>query len=157
LWPRAAGRGVSPTRGLTPDELVDLDAQDPDRVGEWTRLAATPHEAWRGEQVYGCGAGRHSFHVDCAGRLSACLMARQPAFDLLALGFQRAWDGGLAAAVSGERTFASPCGACRASTVCNQCPGWSQQVHGDNETAVAFVCELARLRAARFGPVTTIA
>jgi hypothetical protein len=39
--------------------------------------------------------------------------------------------------------------------LCDQCPGWSQAVHGDDETPVDFICQLAHLRAEQLKNIET--
>jgi len=58
---------------------------------------------------------------------------------------QTAWKK-LGKARQKERTLKVPCLTCSASGMCIQCPGWSQLVHGDDETIVDFVCKLTKAR-----------
>jgi radical SAM protein with 4Fe4S-binding SPASM domain len=149
LWPRQDGGQQPYAQRLSPQEIVALDWGDPERMLAWQEVCRRAPHATRGETVYACGAGRHGFHVDCTGKLSACMMARFPGFDLLQGSFHEGWDF-LGAVVERKRQLDTPCRTCSAGVLCSQCPGWSQVVHGDNETPVKFVCELARLRAAQF-------
>ncbi len=61
------------------------------------------------------------------------------------MGFKEAWEK-LGAVRVAERTLDVPCLHCSASGMCVQCPGWSQLVHGDDETVVDFVCQLTKAR-----------
>lgn len=152
LWPRIdGGRGPLAQR-LSPRQVAALDEEDPERGLEWQRLLARAPGQVRGDRVYHCSAGRHGFHIDCRGRLSACIMARRPAFDLLGGSFREAWEEGLGRVIEERRRLDTACRTCRVGALCTQCPGWSQLVHGDNETPVAYVCELAHERAARYRP-----
>jgi radical SAM protein with 4Fe4S-binding SPASM domain len=152
LWPRLEGGRGPLAQGLSPQEIAALDDEDPERVLEWQKLLANAPGVARSNLVYHCSAGRHGFHIDGRGRLSPCIMARRPAFDLLQGSFRQGWDEVLGPASEEKRKLDAECAACRARSICSQCPGWSQRVHGDNEARVAFVCELGRLRAARFCP-----
>jgi radical SAM protein with 4Fe4S-binding SPASM domain len=148
LWPRQDGGQQPYTQRLSPVELVALDLDDPERKEQWQEAYRRAPNVMRGETVYGCGAGHHSFHVDCTGKLSACMMPRLPAFDLLQGSFQEGWEA-LGTVVRQKRQRDTACRTCRVGVLCSQCPGWSQMVHGDNETLVDFVCELGHLRAAQ--------
>ena len=99
--------------------------------------------------MYACGAGRYSFHVDSVGRLSACMMSRRPAYDLLQGSFQEGWEA-VGDVVRQKRQKETACRTCSAGVLCTQCPGWSQAAHGDDETPAEYVCELGRLRGAQF-------
>jgi radical SAM protein with 4Fe4S-binding SPASM domain len=153
LWPRLDGGQEALAQRLSPAEVVALDHEYPERQQEFADLARrTSREPVRAERVYACGAGRHTFHIDCAGRLSVCMMSRQPGYDLLSGGFQDGWQTALAAELTKTRTLDTPCRNCTVNSLCTQCPGWSQAAHGDDESLVEYVCEIGRLRAAQVIP-----
>jgi radical SAM protein with 4Fe4S-binding SPASM domain len=153
LWPRLNGDRGPLAQRLSPAEVIGLDRQYPERQREFDRLykdfGATPV---RNEYVYNCGAGYRTFHVDSAGRMSACMMARRRAYDLLEGDFQEGWEEFLGGVLGKRRTLDTPCRTCTVGALCLQCPGWSQSVHGDDETPVDYVCEMGRLRAAQMVP-----
>ena len=149
LWPRSDGGQQPWAHRLSPQELVALDLDDPERQGTWQELDVKLSDGLvRSELVFHCGAAYHAFHVDAAGRLSACMMARRPSYDLREMRFQEAWER-LGTLRLKKRQLDTPCRDCTAGIVCIQCPGWSQMAHGDDETPVQFVCEVGRLRAAK--------
>lgn len=149
LWPRSDGDHQPWTYRLSAEEIVSLDRNDPDRRAKWQGLDAKfSARLSRSDAVYHCGAGYHAFHVDAAGRMSLCMMARQPSYDLLQGSFAEGWEF-LGALREEKRHLDTPCRTCTVGIVCIQCPGWSQMVHGDNETPVDWVCEVGRLRAAQ--------
>jgi radical SAM protein with 4Fe4S-binding SPASM domain len=150
LWPRCDGGEEPYDERLSPHEIVALDLGDEERRLDWQRLHANAPDFVRRDFVYSCRAGFRSFHIDCAGRLSPCLSVRSPAFDLLRGSFRDGWENVLGTAIREARVQDTACRTCNAGPLCDQCPGWSQAVHGDNETPVAFVCQIGRLRAAQF-------
>jgi radical SAM protein with 4Fe4S-binding SPASM domain len=149
LWPRQDGGQQPYAQRLSTQELVALDQNDPERMRQWEEAYRRAADLMRGETVYGCSAGHYAFHVDCTGKLSACMMPRRPAYDLLQGSFQEGWEA-VGAVVREVRQRDTACRTCRVGVLCRQCPGWSQVVHGDAETPVDFVCELGHLRAAQF-------
>lgn len=150
LWPRRDGGEEPYAQRLTAREIVAMDLDDPERLDEWGQALSDVHGVIRGSRVYDCGAGRYSFHINSAGKLSACMTALAPAYDLLLGRFQDGWENVLGPVVQAARVQQdSACLSCDVGVLCTQCPGWSQAVHGDNETPVAFVCEVGRLRAER--------
>lgn len=149
LWPRRDGTGQPPDQRLSPAEVIALDEEYPERQQELgRRYQEYAGEMVRNERVYTCLAGHRSFHIDCAGRMSLCMMARRPAYDLTQGSFLEGWAF-LGTALTKQRTLDTPCRTCTAGSLCMQCPGWSQAVHGDDETPVDYVCEIGRLRVAR--------
>jgi radical SAM protein with 4Fe4S-binding SPASM domain len=155
LWPRLDG-GLGPLdQRLDPGDIVALDREYPERQREFEKhVQRVGTGLARAERVYSCGAGQRSFHVDSAGRMSACMMARQPSYDLLQGSFQDGWRHFLSSVIKQKRATDTRCQSCTVNALCTQCPGWSQTVHGDNETPVDYVCAIGRLRAAQMVSVT---
>jgi radical SAM protein with 4Fe4S-binding SPASM domain len=148
LWPRLDGGQQPFEYRLSLQEIIALDREDPERQREWDKTAESCRgRPVRNEYIYSCGAAFRAFQITAAGRLCACTMVRRPAYDLLQGSFQEGWEA-LSALRSHTRQVDTPCRACTVGSLCTQCPGWSQAVHGDDETPVQFVCELGRLRAA---------
>jgi len=147
LWPRLDGGQQPFAYRLSLDELAALDSDDAERRSQWEEVARLGSgQLIRAEYVYGCGAGYRSFHVDSVGRLSACGMARRPSFDLRHVSFEEGWNemGDLR---EQRRQLDTPCRTCTVGALCSQCVGWSQLIHGDDETPVSFICQLGQLRA----------
>ncbi|MEL7592138.1 MAG: radical SAM protein [Anaerolineaceae bacterium] len=146
IWPRLDKTEKSYAYRLNKEELVALDNGDSERMAEWKRIAGSfGGFRSRAEAVYNCGAGLRSFHIDSNGRLSACSMARKPNYELRTITFLDAWER-IGEIRSLKRELNTVCRSCEMGGLCSQCPGWSQLVHGDDETPVEFVCELAHLR-----------
>jgi radical SAM protein with 4Fe4S-binding SPASM domain len=137
---------------LPPQEVVHFDLADAKRVDEWRRFCdeftgapANP------EYVYHCGAGIHTFHVDPYGGLSACMIAREPQYDLRRGSFHEGWVEFIKEVRSQKRTRDTKCAHCELIALCGQCPGWAALEHGDRERPVEFLCRVAHLRAQATG------
>jgi radical SAM protein with 4Fe4S-binding SPASM domain len=149
LWPRLDGRTQSLQYQLSTEEIIALDAQDPERMQELAKVAESfSGKRVRAEYLYSCGAGLQSFHIDSAGQMSICIMSRHPAYDLKTLSFKEAWER-IGELRQVKRQMDTPCLTCTLGGLCAQCPGWSQAIHGDDETPVDFVCKLAHQRVAQ--------
>jgi radical SAM protein with 4Fe4S-binding SPASM domain len=147
LWPRLDGSQQPFEFQVSPQDILTLEKDDQQRQGEFMRLAGMAGgDLIRSEYVYTCGAGLHSCHIDSQGRVSICVMARQTAYDLLQDDFADAWER-LGELRKQTRKLSTACRTCKVGALCTQCPGWSQAVHGDDETPVDIVCSLGRLRA----------
>ena len=147
LWPRL-DRSQAPLEYQLPlQELVAVEFGDSSMQQEWARLADRfSGQRLRSENIYTCGIGQRSFHIDSAGQLSGCMGARRPAYDLLQMSFQAGWEK-LGSLRQQERQLETACRTCTLNDLCSQCPGWSQAVDGSDETPVEFLCELAHLHA----------
>ena len=137
---------------LSPQEVVALDLADEKRAAEWGKFC---EKYWgppaRPDDLYQCGAGLGTFHVDPYGRLSACMMARQPGYDLRRGTFRSGWREFLPRVRAQQRTIETACRRCELYAMCDQCPGWGQIESGDQEAPVAFLCEVAHRRAEALG------
>lgn len=150
IWPRVDGDEGPYTYQISIDEILEMDHEYPQRVEEWKKRA----EGFQGQQVrdeyvYSCGAGLRSYHVDSSGYMSICTMVRKPAYNLTKMSFQEVWQN-LGDLRKLKRQLETPCTSCAAGALCSQCPGWSQVIHGDNETPVDFVCQLGQMRTNQF-------
>jgi radical SAM protein with 4Fe4S-binding SPASM domain len=148
LWPRLDGGQDPWAYRLSPEEIVTIDRDDPARRQEWLELLGRfDDRVIRSGPVFNCGAAKHGFHVDAAGRLSACMMVRHPSYDLRQESLGKAWEE-MGALRLAQRQLDTACKTCTVGILCAQCPGWSQVVHGDDETPVEYICQVGRQRAA---------
>ena len=156
LWPKIDG-DQSPFNYQIPfEDLVGLDSMEPERREERQKLAEVAKgRTTRDEYVYRCGAGLTSFHINSAGKMSICIMARRPAFDILQMGFPEAWER-MGQLRNLKRQMKTKCDDCPIRGYCVQCPGWSQLVHDDNETPVDFVCNLSHIYAGQYEEILEI-
>ena len=151
LIPRLNGSRQPCTLRLTPEEVVALDLANEQRAKEWKELMETgrkfPAEP---EDLYYCGAGIGSFHLDFRGELFLCLMARSPGYPISSGSFREGWNY-LFKARQQKRQTPSACSRCRLVYLCGQCPGWGLLEHNDPEGKVDYLCQIALLREAAFG------
>ncbi len=135
-------------------DRVDLEFAEDNRAEAWAsfsqRVAAAPRE----NTVYTCGAGLYGFFVDAYAHLTMCTMSRQPSYDLRGGTFSEGW-----ALLRRTREEVLndgeglECRECDVRAFCQQCPARAQLEHGPGAMSerVGWLCELAHLRAARFG------
>ncbi|MGH9316407.1 MAG: radical SAM/SPASM domain-containing protein, partial [Thermoanaerobaculia bacterium] len=81
---------------LKPEEIVDLDLQDPGRVAEWKRFGAQfvgpVHTPEKSDEVYHCGGGINTFAIDPYGQMSICVLSHFDMFDLRGGSFREGWE-----------------------------------------------------------------
>jgi radical SAM protein with 4Fe4S-binding SPASM domain len=139
---------------LSPEEVVALDASDPVAWAGWRDyFATTLDQPWDREQLYRCGAGIHSFHVDPFGRLSICMMVRDEAYDLRHGSFQEGWRGHARQVRFKPAREAYACQSCPLAPACGHCPGWAQLETGVDAAPVEYLCQITHLRAQALGYV----
>jgi len=132
---------------LSPEEIVEFDMMDDRRMAEMRKFL----EHFGGppripENLYRCGAGIGRFHIDAYGRLSVCIMSREPEYELRKGTFEEGWSRAIPMVMTRKRQRTTPCQSCDVSSLCDQCPGWGLLEWRDPERPVDFLCRTARLR-----------
>jgi len=137
---------------LSPEQIISLEIQDPDRSKKWPKMFEKYKDLQiETRQMYTCGAGRSGFHIDPTGKLCLCLMARNPHYDLRRGSFQDGWDRFMNDVLALEYSSSFGCTSCELRMICAQCPAMGFTEFGDPEAQVPFICQLAHLRHEAFG------
>jgi radical SAM protein with 4Fe4S-binding SPASM domain len=140
---------------LVPAEIVRIDLEDPKRLAHWRdftcRLCGPDARPQAPRTVYECGAGVNSLSIDPNGRMSMCLLSGRRAYDLRAGTFREGWNGLLRAARTEPAARVTKCTDCSIKALCGMCPANGELEAGDPESPVAFLCQVAHLRANAFG------
>jgi MoaA/NifB/PqqE/SkfB family radical SAM enzyme len=135
---------------LYPEEVVKLDFADEKRVKELRGFCERfigPHPS---DNLFHCGAGVATFHIDPYGQMSPCEMVRFQSYDLRSGSFQEGWKKAIPEFISLKPEGEYPCGRCELISLCGQCPGWAWLEHANPEALVEYLCEIAHLRAEVF-------
>jgi radical SAM protein with 4Fe4S-binding SPASM domain len=137
---------------LSPEDVVALDVADSKRMKGWRDLCSRfLKRPLHPENLYQCGAGENTFHVDHCGRMSVCIMSRFPDYNLRNGSFKEGWHVFMPRVRAQAWSKETPCKKCQLISLCGQCPGWAKLENGDQETSVAYLCRIAHLRAETFG------
>jgi len=137
---------------LSPERIISLDKQDMSRMGLWRDLVESyPDQVQYPDRIFQCGAGLCTFHIDCTGHLSVCMMYREKSFDLRKGTFREGWRLYLPDVITGEWSRDVACSTCTLKSMCGQCPGWGYLEHGDSEEPVEYLCRVAHMRAEMLG------
>jgi len=135
---------------LSPEEVVELDLADKKRLEEWRKFCKKFIGPPQSDNLYLCGAGVSSFHIDSYGQMSVCLMSRYQSYDLLQGSFREGWNIFFPQFLSQKSKNDYKCGQCELISLCGQCPGWAMLENGDPESPVEYLCQVAHLRAEAF-------
>ena len=140
---------------LSPEEVVELDVQDPKRMAEWRRLneqfGGPVHAPDRCNELYQCGAGVAYFSIDPYGKLGICLLSDDIRWDLRHGSFQEGWEGFLLEVRKKKSERQTKCTLCEIKALCDMCPPNGELENGDPEEPVEFLCEVTHLRARALG------
>jgi radical SAM protein with 4Fe4S-binding SPASM domain len=140
---------------LSPREVVQFDLKDSSRMKEWVNFCnyfvKYYHDAKQINEVYRCGAGRNAFAIDASGKLSTCVLWHGEKYDLRKGTFKKGWEDFLLEVSRKKTTRNTKCLACELRSMCGMCPANGVLECGDAEEPVAFLCQVAHLRAYAFG------
>ncbi len=135
---------------LTPDEVIMLDMLDEERQEAWREACLKLPSQRVSDNLYDCGAGADSFHIDPYGYLMICIMARQERYNLRVGNFREGWYNFIKEIKDRKVSKDSRCARCDIQYLCGNCPGWSQMENGSDEDPVDFLCDVAQKRAELF-------
>jgi len=140
---------------LTPEEVVALDLQDPERLAEWNRFCehhiGPPADPKHSHDLYQCGGGVGSFAIDPSGNLTLCGMSASDIYDLRQGTFRDGWEDFISSVRQKKITRQTKCFACEIKAMCGMCPANGELEKGDPEKPVDFFCRVAHLRAHTLG------
>jgi len=140
---------------LTAEEVVALDLSAPNGASEYRRLAKrdleNPPSLKQIDTVYFCGGGMNSFAINAYGEMGICVISQQETFDIRQAGLKPSWEHSLREVRTRKRTRVTKCVECRIQSLCGMCPANGEMENGDRESPVAFLCNVAHLRAATIG------
>lgn len=150
LNPRLDGSKNPCSLRLSPEEVVELDLADEKRLKEWSEFCKKFLGPPQSHNLYTCGAGVSSFHIDSYGKMSVCIMSRYKSYDLLQDSFHKGWYNSFPQFLKQKPKSDYKCGQCELLSLCGQCPGWAWLEHGNPEASVEYLCQIAHLRAEAF-------
>jgi len=147
LIARLDGSGAPDAFRIPPEQVVALDLTDERRTKEIRSFAerfCVPR--MDAGLLYQCGAGVNTFHIDAEGRLSPCLISRQPSYALRSGTFRRGWQEFIPSIRRKRRTKRTRCSGCLLAALCGRCPGLAGIERGDEEESIDYFCRIAHLR-----------
>ena len=139
---------------LTPNELVQLEMEHPERGAEWQRLAVdfggeVVVEEGERPDLYECGGGMTSFAIDPYGDLSICVLSHVDRFNVRGGRMHEGWEA-FGKVRAKKATHPTKCTNCGLRSMCGMCPANGELENADPEAPVDFLCHVAHLRAATF-------
>jgi radical SAM protein with 4Fe4S-binding SPASM domain len=148
--PRLDGSKTPYNFRLSPEEVVKLDLADEKRAKKWQEFCDRFSGPPLSDDLYLCGAGVSTFHIDPCGQMSVCEMSRFQNYDLHRGSFEEGWYQSIPEFLTLKAKDDYPCRQCDLSDLCGQCPGWSWLDAGKSEAPVEYLCQVAYLRAEAF-------
>ena len=156
ISPKLDGSKATISLRISPEEIVELDLADDKRLKEWRSFCDKFWNSSYRDELFTCGGGRNTFHINPYGELKFCEMVMDYSYDLRNKPFKTGWYDFIPSVRAMKRTRDNRCKDCDVIPICDQCPGWALLEHNDPETPVDFLCEIAHIRAEAFGMVNRV-
>jgi radical SAM protein with 4Fe4S-binding SPASM domain len=139
---------------LSPEAVVKLDLQDPDRMDAWRDLVKRSKHSRKLPQnskaIWQCSSGLNTFAIDPYGTLRMCVLSQKDGYDLRNGDFQEGWEQFLYKLRQKKISKQTKCLACVIRDMCGLCPANADLENLDEEEPVDFLCQVAHLRAYAF-------
>ena len=140
------------TLRISPERVVEIEKADAARNSQWPKtIKEYSGRKALNRDLFLCGAGKTSFHIDANGRLSICISSRNPSYDLKSGNFRKGWEGFLPKVTERQYSDRYLCACCSMRFICAQCPAQGELEQQDAESRVEYLCQLTKLRAEAFG------
>ena len=135
---------------LSPNEVMAVERRiDPD-LKSFRTYASVRVNGSTTDQVYKCGAGRTSMHINVHGGVSTCSTSRKVIGNLFEQPFAEVWDA-LGGKVAAKYPVGHPCASCQFSRICAGCPATVEQLTGMPTGYVQMYCKMTHQRAYDLG------
>ena len=131
---------------LSPEEIIQLDRQDPEKWREWLDYACRQQNSPSSDRLYSCGGGLTSFHISSTGQLGLCVLDTNYRYNLRQGSFQEGWYSFIPRVRDIRRQNEMKCDTCELRSICTLCPAWSKLETGSPEIIVDFLCQITHLR-----------
>jgi radical SAM protein with 4Fe4S-binding SPASM domain len=139
---------------LSPEEVVKLDLQDPERIDAWQDLVnrnnSSRNVLENSKAIWQCSSGLNTFAIDPYGMLHMCVLSQNDGYDLRNGNFQEGWEQFLYKLRQKEISKRTKCLTCVIRDMCGMCPANAGLESLDEEEPVDFLCQVAHLRAFAF-------
>lgn len=146
LFPRFDGDRSPVSLRVSPEEAVEKEFSDAGRAESWKKYFEKTRGSVWSDNLYHCGAGVTSFHIDSHGFLKPCLMSSRFSYDLSGGSFLNGWSdvvAGIAYSKAGSTFY---CNRCEKRFLCDFCPAFSMRENGAENIPSEYLCELGSRR-----------
>lgn len=131
---------------VAPERAVELEMADPVRRRSWNNFLKQFENIRDNHQLYNCGCGINTFHVDPQGWLYPCLMVRHTRYSLLTGTFKDGWINTFNDFRRAPAPAGMPCRDCDKKLLCGYCPGFFALENGSETKPSAYVCAIGKQR-----------
>ena len=131
---------------VPPEEVIEMEICDEERSRQWSDYYEKSKDIPGTENLYDCGAGLTSFHIDAYGNLLPCLMTPQYKYSLANSTFVTRWQDDIAPIRKKKVPDGYACNSCEMHVVCTGCPAFFAVENGAEDIKSEYLCAMGKLR-----------
>lgn len=129
-----------------PEKAVKAEFSDPEVVKNWEDFYRRQPPHVKLKNLYGCGAGKTSFHISSTGMLTPCLMTRSFSYDLKKGSFLEGWHGEVTRLFEVPAPDGLKCTTCNKVSICGYCPAALELETDSSIKPSGFLCKIGENR-----------
>lgn len=130
-----------------PAAIVEMELSSRRRFEKWVSFSQRMETQLRDlEELFECGAGMTTFHIDVDGMMYPCLMLTHPGWDLKRGSFLKGWKNLFPKIRYIKKPIDMPCRSCKLKCICGYCPALFGLENGREDLYSEFICRLGHVR-----------
>ena len=154
--PKLDGNVAPLAERLTPEEVVQVQGTSENDRQIYLEKRAQAARAEPSADLFQCGAGVRTFHVDPRGQLHPCMVWRSNPYNLLEKGLDRNWDEHVSELRSRTAPEDTGCTSCLNRYACGNCAATSQIESGVAGKNIDYYCSIGAAREKLFDIPTPV-
>ncbi|MBN1197601.1 MAG: radical SAM protein [Candidatus Aminicenantes bacterium] len=152
IFPAISGDRSPLELRVAPERAVELEMSKTERMRSWHEFLDQFRGHKTSQNLYDCGSGINTFHVDPHGWLYPCLMVRHTRYSLLSGNFRDGWANAFNAFRQTVAPAGMPCSNCDQKLLCGYCPGFFLLENGSETIPSPYICKIGKLRSEKLYP-----
>lgn len=134
---------------VSPGEAVEREFRDEDTFRLWKKYYEKTMGAIVSNELYQCGTGISTFHIDPYGNLQPCQLVNGYSFNLRNGSFNKGWQEKVSLVNELKASSMYKCNHCERMSLCGLCPAFFELETGSAEIYSEYLCEMGYEREKR--------
>jgi radical SAM protein with 4Fe4S-binding SPASM domain len=144
--PRLNGDKAPLDLRVPPREAVEKECSSLKRLDDMKEYLERSRDLPSSDNLYVCGAGVSSFHIDATGNLMPCLMTTDIKYNLANGSFIDGWKTVINDIIKEKAGAGYQCNGCEKMALCGFCPAFFRLETGAKESPSEYLCAIGSRR-----------
>lgn len=131
---------------VEPTEAVEKEVADVNRLRQWRQHFYRMQDLPLSDELFNCGAGLTTFHIDSYGHMKPCLMVQTLQHDLSQSTFSEGWNKVMPQIRARKVDPGNICAKCEKSILCGYCPAFFHLENGTEDIRSEYLCAIGQQR-----------